>query len=364
MPSFFATTKNIVCLTKQQSYYLKLAPKELNIIERRASKIFKMRTYLLFLFTILLLQYGNSQPCQQNTIPGSTVNVFDWRTTHFNVWIKDETNQATNSSIVSPFHSDNNSIQVNTSHFAETEFVDYEPEEGWEVLFTNFGTETIGVAEPSFALYNRYNGLVRFFMYISANGGGPEAFQDAFITTLITPTGEDAFYNSALFESQNPFHNALDNFGKKLEIATVNEYEYGYGTWIVSEWLSHYDPCTCNNAMKLSFRPKLQNITTINLDIEGESSTTPVYESGSSNNGNIRTALGGTFQTGIDISNSYKKANEVYKNYDAFLETVGDINSPDEAPTKEYKSAGILVSIIGIAQGAASGNPVAIIAVF
>lgn len=318
-----------------------------------------MKKYLLIIITILTLEIGYSQYCGQNTIPGSTIIEFDWTTEYFDMYLKDEFQQNYYAQVSSPFYITNNSAQFNTDHFAETLELDFEPENGWEIIYFNFGTPQEGVAEPSYALYNRYNGLFRFFMYLTANG--ENSYQEAYISTYIKKLGQ-VFKNSALMESQNAIHHSLENFEKQVNIDVVNRYNESYGTWIVSEWLTHYDPCTCISSMTLVLEPTLQNISYVTLESDGSTNTIPIYSNMSnSNSGSVRVALGSAGGFAEKISGAYKKGNEVYKNFDAFTNTLEQI-SEGQTFDSEYKSPGILNNISNIASGAASGNPIALIA--
>lgn len=79
----------------------------------------KMKNLLFTLLLILCYQLGFTQYCNQNTIPGSTVNVFDWVSDFYDFYLKDENQQTYYSSVPSPFYVENNSSQFNTDHFAK-----------------------------------------------------------------------------------------------------------------------------------------------------------------------------------------------------------------------------------------------------
>lgn len=302
---------------------------------------------------MLTFNIGNSQLCnQQNTIPGTTVNEFDWRVDFFDMYLKDINQQTHYSQVASPFYIANNSAQFNTDHFAESLVIDYEPSAGWEIIYHNFGTSTNGVAEPSFALYNRYTGLLRFFMYLTANG--ESSYQEATVSTYIEQLGEDK-KNSALLESQNDIHHSIEEFDKKMVSTSINRYNESYGTWIVSEWLTHYDPCTCVSSMKLVFEPKLQNISYLNLNADGSANTTPVYSTSSNyNSGDIRATIGDIGTSILKLESAYKKGNSVYKSFNSLTENVVDPDKFVEATPYILKviseiipGAGAAVAVIG-----------------
>lgn len=322
-----------------------------------ATTTYFMKNIITFIALFIFAQIGQSQ-CPQNTVPGSTINEFDWTTERFTVYGKADNEPPTLREIVSPFYQDGNSEQFNTDHFTTDIPLEFSPSDGWEIIFYNFGNSASGVAEPSFALYNRYNGLLRYFMYITA---GESSYQEAFITTYIKELGE-VFKNSALLESQNAIHNSLEEFEKKLAITTVSRYSNNQGTWIVSEFLTHYDPCTCVSSMKLVFAPQLQNIQSVSLLAEGTGTTVPIYSNSSdSNDGGIRAAFG---KVESDIDNAlsaYKKGNEVYGSLNKLVATKTKGKSEAEISSTST-NANILTSIAQIIGGSFTGNPIPVIA--
>ncbi len=291
--------------------------------------------------------------CPQNTTPGSTINIFDWRTEGFSFYLKDEFQQVYVAEVTSPFYLSNYHAQFNTDFFAQTLNPDFQPEDGWELLFYDFGTPLEGVANPAFALYNRYSGMIRMFMYLSANH--EYTYSEAFINTYFSRVGE-VFYNSALLENQNAILNAIDNFQKEIVLNSVNRYNESYGTWIVSEWATQYDPCTCNITGELTFEPILQNISSVSLKLNGQSQTVPVYSTGSSSNsGNIRASIGRISDDSKKILGAYKKGNEIYKNVQNFLNTNEDPSNNNNAPKIAENLAQAIL-------GVGTGNPIAVVA--
>lgn len=115
-----------------------------------------LRPYVLVcLFYGLALSSSFAQ-CVNRTPLGSTVNVWDWRVENYEIVRRPAAGAPIATSITSPFFLPNNTLQPNTVNLALPQVKDYEPEDGWELIFYNLGTLSAPVAEPAFALYNRY----------------------------------------------------------------------------------------------------------------------------------------------------------------------------------------------------------------
>lgn len=288
-----------------------------------------MKNLYILLILVVFTQLGNAQICAPKTVPGSTVDVFDWRTDFFEAYLRDENQQTYPLSIPSPFYT-GNSEQYNTAHFAASDQLDYKPEDGWEVIFHHFGTEQFGAVEPSFALYNRKTGLFRFFMFTRIYNNTD--FHEMLIITTLQNLGS-TFFNSALLESMNPVHHAIEEFDKRITTSTVNRFKGSQRTWIVSEWLTHYDPCTCRSSMRLGIIPKLQNISSLELNNDEGQGVFPIYSADEDlNNGDIRISIGGRGNS-TTIDGKYTKGQAIFKNFQA-LETVLSDHAQDVSDSK------------------------------
>ena len=257
--------------------------------------------------------------CPQNTIPGSTFGDWDWTQETFTLYIKADAGGYYTENAISPFHSNNLSLQPNTSHLV---FVngdkDYQVEDGWELLYRNFGTMDNPVAEPSYALYNRYNGLVRIFIWLTANES--TSYQSAMVTTSHLVDGDLGSFSSIFEHMNSPMH-ALESFEKGLGYQTHNDYYEAVGTWILSEFVAAYDPCTCDYPSAISVKPILASVSDINLDITGTSITSFIMSNGtvtSPNTFGFSSAIGAAANGVNSLSAITKKGAETYKNLEKF----------------------------------------------
>jgi len=88
-------------------------------------------------------------PCVQYTRPGTTFSVWDWRTSTYRiVFYPGNSTVPSTREVYSPFHA----YFTNTAHLAfhPGEGNDYEPADGWELLYYKLGSEHFPVDEPSF----------------------------------------------------------------------------------------------------------------------------------------------------------------------------------------------------------------------
>jgi len=110
-----------------------------------------------------------------NTELGSTNSIFDWTQEWYDEFYINFNGGVLNISAQSPFHFDNQDANIN--HLKLPIIKDHSPEDGWELLATNFGSpqpigtnQLTGVSIPSFVLYNRYESKIRSFFYIPPGG--------------------------------------------------------------------------------------------------------------------------------------------------------------------------------------------------
>lgn len=94
------------------------------------------------------------------------------------------------------------SIQVNTTSpflqggISEAVF-DNRPEDGWVLVMRDFGTSSRGASVPYFALYNKYQGLLRVFPYVVMNGAYTKGFINIYWGTTIKSAALTFLNNTA-----------------------------------------------------------------------------------------------------------------------------------------------------------------------
>lgn len=326
----------------------------------------KLCTILLGLLlgpgTMLLAQ------CEQNTLPGSTVNVWDWRDASYEFYFQGYPGPLTKSS---PFYA-GFPVQENVTHLVGPPR-DFDPADGWELVWKDFGSAQNGVNFPALVLYNRYNALLRVLLYVRSDG--TNAYQGALIN-LHQLTNEDQFIkNSSLLEHLNSPMSALDNFEKGLNGESINKF-YNVpppshdGTWLVADYVTAYDPCTCDHGTMMRVQPTLTSVSAISLDIFGQSSTIPIYSSGGGVTANPFTAaLGGAASAVNTIGSHYEKGQKTFKNLSGFSDFTRDeifplLTSPFNSVPASLPSwlqaipyVGTAISVLDMLIGGGSDTP-------
>lgn len=255
-----------------------------------------MRTFTLLALVLsslcALAQPHPYVPCEPDPLTGNTASVFDWRAPYYTMYLQSQSDAI---SVPSPFTGLAAApTQLNTIDLAAFP-PDFEPEDGWEVILVNFGTPSQKVSLPSLVLYNRLNGIMRILHYAKSDLDS----YDSALLELKQLLSQDVFSkNSAIFEHMNTPMNALDNFSKQVEAAFPNFYQnVNLGNtdhiWLLGEILTAYDPCTCSHGTRIAFQPSFKNITEINLNIDGQSTTVPVFNAQTGPTGGVRAALAG-----------------------------------------------------------------------
>ncbi|MEM1000043.1 MAG: T9SS type A sorting domain-containing protein [Bacteroidota bacterium] len=289
--------------------------------------------------------------CPNRTQPGTTIAAFDWRANFYQLEIKGENGQDYTEWAPSPFFSANNSLQPNTDHLA---FVnsprDFQPEDGWELIYKNFGTIALPVAEPSFALYNRYSGLMRTFIYLTAKEGLPYQAATVNVQHVNLPAIDN---QTTIFETLNTPMNAVDRFEKNIVSSTYNHYVESEGTWIMSEFVAAYDPCTCDLPTALEIAPILASVSNLTFSIEGTDTMVKIVKDGTTqttaDNGWL-SALAGLVTTNATLYEKGKKTHGNLQGFSKFIDKVISklFNLADESGEESGKLPGYLAAIPGI----------------
>src|ERR1017187_6567673 len=159
--------------------------------------------------------------------------------------------------------------------------VDCHPEDGWELLYKNFGYasdpcgsgntgDAIAVDNPFFALYNRYTSKVRVFLFEVMTGQTTNtgaSVQISFISTIHPATLAPA---TAIMKPISAFDKSLTQTVPNEFFTTITEF------WLYAEFPVTYDPCTCNYPSTMQFAFNVLNAESVDLTGDGTSSLTQI----------------------------------------------------------------------------------------
>lgn len=306
---------------------------------------------------IELAEYDRVQtsPCERYTVPGSTVDVWDWREERFTFHYRLGNGPVTTASTPSPFYVADYTLSPNTN-FLTYGNPDYEPADGWELLYRNFGTPSEPAQEPSFGLYNRYSSLVRIFYWLTPNG---EAVYQNMTFTASHVNDIFSAKSSAIFEHLNIPANALDNFDKSgLSVGQLNEVIIN-GAWVILEFPAAYDPCVCLHETSIEVRPRLSSISTINFTLDGGGTTVPIYEYGVTTGSHVGTGLDYVNDALGSLQSGYKVYSELSDFSDLSQESdVGTIGVLAGLVPSWFPVAGTAAKVLGflVGKGRSTGS--------
>lgn len=235
---------------------------------------------LLVFSTLINTQAQCWDPQVPNTITtdwraASTSNTWDWTQELFtDFYIKNRTNPVARHS---PFWTPQSSTGTNLlltdfQVYVNRDDKDFHPEDGWELLIKNFGEFSVDgskdVANPFFALYNRYTGKVRAFLLVADR---PTSSQNGAL--LKAQFSGDRF--TALWQHMKPIGQAVESFDRDLFAELNNPYSNEIDRWLFSEFVVAYDPCTCVDLGRptalplIDFESFLVSSADINATIDG-----------------------------------------------------------------------------------------------
>src|SRR5690606_36282821 len=151
-----------------------------------------------------------------------------------------------------------------------------------------------GVNNPYFILYNKYNGKIKIYVALfgqrAANAGMIRLGFSIQVANQIRTTNSEA--QRALFNHDEPISKMVLEFNPINEFKQMNQVLSLTGDmdyqWMVGEFITSYDPCTCENDMFhsnalsiLNMQVVLTKETQIDAKIDGTISRTNIASTNS-----------------------------------------------------------------------------------
>ncbi len=294
---------------------------------------------IIFILSLFIVPFGSKAQCNfDNPVKldslGQSYKIFDWRDSIYTCFI---TKGSPSVGVVSPFASSSEILNVRSLRGS----MDYQPNEGWEVVLKDFGTSTANNNPiPTLILYNRFDGMLRVFAYVK--GTSDFKYQTAKIHIKFKkPVTEATNKESALLSHADSPVNAIDNFRKKISLSTPNDARLAGDFWLYADFPMAYDPCTCDHFTSLSITAAAINIVKVTLKA-GDKETTiaeqSVADSGVKFNldnlvKSVNTATSRGTAIGKSAGEVINIVNDVSKNFDKKTTTtlIYDID-PSNAP--------------------------------
>lgn len=143
---------------------------------------------------------------------------------------------------------------------------DHRPEDGWMLVFRNFGSPGVQINPPYFVLYNRYQGLLRFFIFVPPRG---ESFTKFAIELSFGSTTKTT--SLALLGPRALGLDAVQEAKKRRGYVVKQKEDIGDLKWVFADFPISYDPDikTRGPDPTFSFFIRGIRISTIEADITG-----------------------------------------------------------------------------------------------
>lgn len=272
--------------------------------------------------------YGQNYSCDgfdANTFTHTT-DIWDWRNSDEENWAayvisEDNPSEFVETTLRSPFF-DYGIFEPNVSHLYNNSLpdeIDYQPTDGWELLYKNFGgnSQNTAVDNPLFTLYNRFSGQIRVFLYARKSIG--QIVSDANLSVGFDGSQGIASSLLAYVEANSQALNK-STVNHITNSNHPNEYNNPIdGTWLFCQLPTFYDPCACIVSEIPKIKIEAAFIEDSQIDINGITGAVPPYNqniaSGTDLNSNLSNSLMVFFNT---LSNGFEEANSTYKSLNSF----------------------------------------------
>ena len=259
---------------------------------------------------------NTEKPHKRNSNPV----IFDWRKPSF--IMKPGEDLTTETSIRSPFH--NTGIASGyMSHL--TDYKDYRPLDGWELIAQRFGRpfdalddDFFGdpIGAPAFILYNRYTGILRVLIAPIRN----ELAQFVKITLkheLIGKGGNPSTLDMAESTVEKPLR-ALDDFDGDPTFVSVAPFTSNAQEFTYADFPMVYDPCTCGYPSRMRVTAVLIQRATINLQ---GTTTGKIVDVDIDNDKKDYDTESSSLSIGLkDVINAGKKASQTFSDLNKFTD--------------------------------------------
>ncbi|UTW67457.1 T9SS type A sorting domain-containing protein [bacterium SCSIO 12643] len=215
---------------------------------------------------------------------------------------------------------------------------DFRPEDGWEVVYYDFGTPSNAVNDPVFVLYNRYKGILRVFMLLINDDA--EAKKAIVYLEWAENSNNVKMGNAYLSGYKTPMDamNKFNSTHSNIQFAKPNQYVVDQHFWLFADFPIIYDPCICEKESFLLFRASLIQES----DIEMIINQNPIN--------NSQVVQGGVTNTGSDwfkatfsgIQTGSKQTKVIKDSFTQIKVSEAQQKQTQTAPLKNLINAGIL----------------------
>lgn len=298
--------------------------------------------------------YLSAQECDENNVltnpenPQNPLhpfyeNIFDWRLGSFECFYLNQFNSVPNPYLTG---------QGGVSHLFPHD--DYQPEDGWELLFVDLGLDRFGDVSDYrsgnlvIVLYNKYRSFIRVFVRVV------QMQQTDIVEMELSFDNLSPSYYSSLLGASDRVRKPLKNFDPEIRESGAQEFvnlnpNHGFTHWYYSDFPVNYDPCSC---MPLSLdqeppelRLKLSLVSESLIQLSGHSNGMATMVERNTINQQQQSNWNNFFGTSKKVQNSIEAGVKAFKTYSSFA-----INANRSADTLSgFKSSQIQSGITQLA---------------
>lgn len=145
--------------------------------------------------------------------------------------------------------------------FAPEQALDFNKSDGWILVYNTFSS-TQNTSLKFFSLYNKYRGLIRFYMYIPPGSPTPSTYLTDGLGISGTATSSIINFGGSISDVDNP----------TKSITRIQNYNLqSTGAWYISQFEIAYDPNIANTSYQnLNFVWNLASTSVTNVNLNGE----------------------------------------------------------------------------------------------
>jgi len=213
-----------------------------------------MKTILLLIVTAMLSVALNTAFSQCDDFNSNefehTTSFWDWRSNapgNYTAFLINDQNNIVSLALPNPFFAQGFSMPNVSDLYLNNSTKDFEPADGWELVYKSFGTSIENwVENPGFVLYNRFTGMLRVFLWANSDLG--TGANDAVLFNKWDIGSQKA---SGLYSFTEAVSRCLDKFDQAARVSVVNIYQNpDGGMWLRFDITVAYDPCTCASSQE------------------------------------------------------------------------------------------------------------------
>ncbi|NUM30969.1 MAG: T9SS type A sorting domain-containing protein [Bacteroidetes bacterium] len=320
---------------------------------------------IILIAAILAFQLAKAQcPERTNTTNPDSTNGYDWRNLKLadTVWIGSDPW----THIQGVFNSSQNA----NIGFLATLPKDMQPEDGWELLYVDIGTNPASggnsTNHPKLVLYNKFRSVMRVFVCITGtnsdyNKASVYLSWDGYINGTLIGNANLSAYNSPI--------DALDDFNESkifISLKKFNQWDNnganpgGY-YWLMGEFPIMYDPCVCNYNSSFNIGARLASTGDLQFNIfESQEKGAKTASSGTPNStskGFARSIgyLGDAAKKGNEFEKTLNEVNNALEDIFGVVHSLTSDSTPFKMPewAKQIPKVGV---IVGVAEFLISGG--------